>query len=125
MDPVAMHALVEACLTWIGFGVVCGAAAKAIMPGRDPGGTGVTLFLGVGGALLGSATYGWFSGDHIRDLISVTGFFVATLGAIILLITHRVLSGRLFRPDRHYVEEVIVPAPNYTTRRRRTVRADD
>ena len=122
MDAVKLHALIEACLTWIGFGVVSGTVAKAIMPGRDPNGTGVTLFLGIGGALLGGTIYSFFSGEHIRNLISLVGFAVAVVGALVLLISHRVLSGRLYRPDGRIVEEVIVPVP--AGRRRRSYRRE-
>ena len=38
---------------WILFGLVVGALAKLVMPGRDPGGIIVTMLLGIAGALLG------------------------------------------------------------------------
>ena len=42
-------------LTWIGFGTLSGLTAKAIMPGRDPGGAVATLLMGIGGnAITGS-----------------------------------------------------------------------
>ena len=40
-------------LGWIVFGLVVGAIAKLLMPGRDPGGIIVTMVLGIIGALLG------------------------------------------------------------------------
>ena len=40
-------------LGWIIFGLIIGALAKLLMPGRDPGGIIVTILLGIVGALLG------------------------------------------------------------------------
>jgi uncharacterized membrane protein YeaQ/YmgE (transglycosylase-associated protein family) len=78
-------------LGWILFGLVVGALAKLVMPGRDPGGIIVTMLLGIAGALLG----GWigralgFYGPG-----EAAGFFMALLGAIILLALYRVIVGR-------------------------------
>ena len=121
MDAAKIHALVETCLMWIGYGVVAGTVAKVIMPGRDPGGTMVTLFLGIAGALLGASIFAGVSGGHLRSLISLSGFAVSVGGALVLLISHRVLSGRVFRESR-VVEEVVIPAP--VSRRRRVRRTD-
>ena len=38
---------------WIFFGLIVGALAKLVMPGRDPGGIIITILLGIAGALLG------------------------------------------------------------------------
>ena len=38
---------------WIIFGLIVGAVAKLLMPGRDPGGIIVTMALGIAGAVLG------------------------------------------------------------------------
>ena len=43
-------------LIWVGFGTIVGLAAKAIMPGRDPGGAVATLAMGVGGSIIGCGT---------------------------------------------------------------------
>ena len=43
-------------LVWVGFGTLVGLLAKAIMPGRDPGGTVATLMMGIGGTVIGSAS---------------------------------------------------------------------
>jgi uncharacterized membrane protein YeaQ/YmgE (transglycosylase-associated protein family) len=50
-------------LGWMVFGLVIGALAKLLMPGRDPGGMVVTMLLGVAGALLGGFVgrmIGWY-----------------------------------------------------------------
>lgn len=125
MDTQSIQGITELCLMWIGFGTVCGLVAKIIMPGRDPGGAVVTIFLGIGGALLGSAVYTYASGNRIRGLITPLGFGVAIGGALFLLIAHRLLSGRYnaFRGGP-LVDEVIV-GPQFGRRRRRTVRDSD
>jgi len=76
---------------WILIGLVAGALAKLIMPGRDPGGCIVTILLGIGGALLagfiGNAI-GWY------DRGEAGGFIAATLGAIVILWIYRLLNRR-------------------------------
>ena len=76
---------------WIVIGALAGILAKAIMPGRDPGGCIVTILLGIGGALLagfiGNAV-GWYSQGQAG------GFIAATLGAILILFLYRLLMRR-------------------------------
>jgi len=78
-------------LGWIVFGLVVGIIAKFLMPGRDGGGIIVTTILGIVGALLGGfigQTLGLYGpGD-------AAGFFMALLGAIIVLAIYRVTLGR-------------------------------
>jgi uncharacterized membrane protein YeaQ/YmgE (transglycosylase-associated protein family) len=80
-------------LSWIIFGLIAGAIAKFLMPGRDPGGCIVTIIIGVIGAVLGGylATLLGFGGISGFDLRS---FFIAVLGSIILLLIWRMLRGR-------------------------------
>ena len=78
-------------LSWIVFGLIAGALAKFIMPGNDPGGCIITILLGVGGAVVGG-----FIGKAL-GMGPVTGFdlqsfFVAILGAIVLLAGYRLLQ---------------------------------
>src|SRR4051812_7591018 len=62
---------------WIIFGIVVGAIAKLLMPGRDPGGFIVTMLLGIAGALLGGflgRALGWYGpGDSAGFLMSLVG----------------------------------------------------
>lgn len=70
-------------------GLVAGAIAKFIMPGRDPGGIFVTMLIGVAGALLMSfigRQLGWY-GDG-----EGAGFLAAIVGAVILLALYRLLN---------------------------------
>lgn len=77
-------------LSWIVFGLIAGAIAKLIMPGDDPGGCIVTILLGIVGAVIGG-----FIGTQL-DLGTITGFdlrsfFLAVLGAVILLLIYRAI----------------------------------
>lgn len=76
---------------WILFGLVVGIIAKLLMPGRDPGGFVITILLGIAGALLGG-----FVGRAIGlyGPGQSAGFFMALLGAIILLAIYRLVAGR-------------------------------
>lgn len=79
-------------LSWIILGLIVGALARWIMPGRESGGILITILLGIGGA---------FVGGFIGSLLgfgSVTGFnlgslALAVVGALLLLWGHRALSG--------------------------------
>jgi uncharacterized membrane protein YeaQ/YmgE (transglycosylase-associated protein family) len=78
-------------LGWILIGLLAGALAKLIMPGKDPGGCIVTIVLGIAGALLagfvGNAV-GWYSQGQAG------GFIAATLGAIVILWIYRLIVRR-------------------------------
>jgi uncharacterized membrane protein YeaQ/YmgE (transglycosylase-associated protein family) len=78
-------------LGWMLFGLIVGIIAKLIMPGRDPGGILVTMLIGIVGAVLGG-----FIGRAmgLYQPGEPAGFFVATLGAILLLFIYR----RAFKP---------------------------
>lgn len=84
-------------LSWIVFGLIAGAIAKFIMPGKDPGGCLVTILIGIAGAFLGG-----FLSRELLDGGPVTGFdlrsfAIAVLGAIVLLLVYRVFAGRTRR----------------------------
>ena len=83
-------------LTWIGFGTVVGLAAKAIMPGRDPGGSVATVLMGIVGTLIGCAILQYFSQGEAVQPVSVRGFFVGTAGALVILVFYKVLGGYWF-----------------------------
>ena len=78
-------------LGWIVFGLVVGALAKLVMPGRDPGGIIVTMLIGVAGALVGGflgRALGWYGTND------GAGFFMSLFGALLLLWLYRVMVGR-------------------------------
>jgi uncharacterized membrane protein YeaQ/YmgE (transglycosylase-associated protein family) len=78
-------------LVWIAVGLIVGALAKLVMPGRDPGGFLVTIGLGIAGALLGGAV-GRAAGLYQPD--QPAGWLMSILGAVALLLVYRMLTGR-------------------------------
>jgi len=80
-------------LAWILFGLIAGVIAKLIMPGKDPGGFIVTILLGIAGALIGG-----FIGSALGfggvDGFNFGSFLIAVVGAILLLVIYRAMSGR-------------------------------
>ena len=86
----------ELMLVWIGFGTVTGLAAKALMPGRDPGGSIATLVMGIGGTLIGCGLLAFFRKDMEVTPLSMGGFALGTAGAFVLLFFYRFLGGYWF-----------------------------
>jgi uncharacterized membrane protein YeaQ/YmgE (transglycosylase-associated protein family) len=110
-------------LVWVGFGTLVGLLAKAIMPGKDPGGTVATLMMGIGGTVIGCGLASFFfEGSHISP-ISPMGFLVGTAGAFLLLFFYRVLGGYFFR-EGGTAPPTAVRQPFYR-RARRTVTYED
>jgi len=72
-------------------GIVVGALAQLIMPGRDPGGIWVTMLLGIAGALV-AGFIGRLLGLYASG--QRAGFIMSTLGAIVLLGLYRLITHR-------------------------------
>jgi len=83
-------------LMWIGFGTVVGLSAKALMPGRDPGGAVGTTLMGVVGSLIGCSVLLLFDTSFKITPISPLGFVAGTGGAFLLLFFFRILSNSYF-----------------------------
>ena len=76
---------------WIVFGLIVGAVAKLLMPGRDPGGIIVTMAIGIAGAVLGGfigRALGWYGEQD------AAGFLMSLVGAVLLLWVYRMMVGR-------------------------------
>ena len=77
---------------WILFiGLVIGAIAKLLMPGRDPGGCIITMLIGIAGALMAS-----YLGEKM-GIYPASGFgrfIAAVIGAMVLLLLYRLIAGR-------------------------------
>lgn len=72
-------------------GLVVGAIAKFLMPGRDPGGIIVTMLIGVAGSFLAhfiGAQAGWYNEGE------PAGFIASVVGAVVLLAIYRAVTGR-------------------------------
>ena len=69
-------------------GLVVGALAKLVMPGRDPGGIIITIALGVAGSLLA----GLIGREmHWYGATQGAGFIASILGALVLLVGYRLI----------------------------------
>lgn len=77
--------------SWIFLGLIAGALAKFIMPGKDPGGIFVTILIGIVGGVIGGFL-GTFIGLGKVESFDIGGIFIATVGAIILLIIYRLVK---------------------------------
>ena len=81
-------------LTWIALGLIAGAIAKYIMPGKDPGGCLGTIIIGILGGLIGGLI-----GTRVFKFGTVDGFNTRSLGiaiggALVLLILYRLFIQR-------------------------------
>ena len=80
-------------LSWIFLGLIAGALAKWIMPGKDPGGIFVTIIIGIVGGIIGGVV-GTVLGFGNVSGINLTSILLAVGGAVILLFGYRVIMGR-------------------------------
>jgi uncharacterized membrane protein YeaQ/YmgE (transglycosylase-associated protein family) len=109
-------------LTWVGFGTVVGLLAKAIMPGRDPGGAVATLLMGIGGTFIGCSVLMYCTGGQRISPMSPMGFVVGTAGAFIILFFYRLLGGGHTRTAR--TTELTGPHYGKKSRSGKNVEAD-
>lgn len=72
-------------------GLVAGAIAKLIMPGKDPGGIIVTIIIGIVGSIVGGFLLGLVSGDRG---FGPTGIIGSILGALLVLWIYRKFATR-------------------------------
>jgi len=81
-----MHYVWEAII-----GLVVGAVAKLLMPGKDPGGIIITMILGIAGAFLATwigARLGFYTEG------ASAGFIMSVIGAVIILAIYRFIRGK-------------------------------
>ncbi|MFD5748695.1 GlsB/YeaQ/YmgE family stress response membrane protein [Streptomyces sp. NPDC127033] len=81
-------------ISWIILGLLAGAAAKILLPGRDPGGLIGTTLIGIAGAFIG----GWISSTWLdrpisNDFYDGATWIAAIGGALVLLVVYRILFG--------------------------------
>jgi uncharacterized membrane protein YeaQ/YmgE (transglycosylase-associated protein family) len=81
-------------ISWIILGLIAGAIAKVLLPGRDPGGLIVTTLIGVAGAFLG----GWLSATVLdrpvdKQFFDLATWVAAIAGSLVLLIGYRLIAG--------------------------------
>ncbi|PBC76778.1 putative membrane protein YeaQ/YmgE (transglycosylase-associated protein family) [Streptomyces sp. TLI_235] len=81
-------------ISWIVLGLIAGAIAKFLLPGRDPGSLFVTTLIGIAGSFVG----GWIASTWLHRPVAKDFFDLATWvsaigGALVLLIAYRLLFG--------------------------------
>ena len=83
-----------AIIGWIVFGLIAGIIAKAIMPGRDPGGAIITILLGIAGSVVGGfiGRSLFYSSESAPGTIMSMVF--AVIGALVLLAAYRLIRGQ-------------------------------
>ncbi|GAC1605760.1 MAG: hypothetical protein NVS3B6_18460 [Pseudarthrobacter sp.] len=75
-------------------GLIAGAIAKAILPGRQGGGIFITLLLGVVGAFLGGWLGGLLFNAKLQDFFSIQTGLLAIVGSIIVLLIYGMITKR-------------------------------
>lgn len=75
-------------LAFLLLGLIAGAIAKLILPGRQGGGWFITLILGVVGALLGGWLGGLLFGIDMNRFWSIESWLTAIVGSIVVLLIY-------------------------------------
>lgn len=99
VDLELLQSYMNLALTWIGFGTVVGLATKAIMPGRDPGGSMASVLMGIVGTMFGLTILLFFYRGQLITPVSLKGFWVGLAGAIAFLSFYKVLGGYWFAKE--------------------------
>ncbi|AZZ52697.1 MULTISPECIES: GlsB/YeaQ/YmgE family stress response membrane protein [Rathayibacter] len=82
---------------WIVLGLIAGALAKLILPGKQGGGWIITIILGIVGALLGGFIGGALFGRDDPMGFNLVSIILAVVGAIIVLLIYGAITGRKSR----------------------------
>ncbi|HKU01317.1 MAG TPA: GlsB/YeaQ/YmgE family stress response membrane protein, partial [Arthrobacter sp.] len=75
-------------------GLIAGAIAKAILPGRQGGGWIITMVLGVIGAFLGGWLGGMIFGSGLQEFFSIQTWLLAIVGSLIVLAIYGMVTKR-------------------------------
>jgi uncharacterized membrane protein YeaQ/YmgE (transglycosylase-associated protein family) len=73
-------------------GLIVGAVAKLLMPGKDPGGIWITMALGIAGSIIATwlgQAIGWYQAGQSA------GFIMSVVGAVLLLVVYRQIRSRV------------------------------
>jgi uncharacterized membrane protein YeaQ/YmgE (transglycosylase-associated protein family) len=81
-------------LAWIVVGLIAGALAKLLMPGRDPGGLILTVLLGIAGAIVGGFIAVALNISNGVDDFDFGTIVLAVLGAMLILFAYRLVAER-------------------------------
>ena len=83
---------VNVVLIWLGFGIVAGLLARALVPGRQPVGAVATLVIGVLGSAVGLLGLSFLLPGRPLNPIGPVGLLAATGGAFLMLIVYRLAA---------------------------------
>jgi uncharacterized membrane protein YeaQ/YmgE (transglycosylase-associated protein family) len=82
-------------IAFIILGLIAGVIAKAILPGKQPGGIIITTLIGIAGALIGGFLAGAiFDADPLDEFWDISTWLTAIVGAIILLLIYGFFAER-------------------------------
>jgi uncharacterized membrane protein YeaQ/YmgE (transglycosylase-associated protein family) len=82
-------------IAFIILGLIAGVIAKAILPGKQPGGIIITMLIGIAGALIGGFLAGAiFDADPLDEFWDISTWLTAIVGAIILLLIYGFFAER-------------------------------
>ncbi len=73
-------------------GLIVGAVAKLLMPGKDPGGIWITMALGIAGSIIATwlgQAIGWYQAGQSA------GFIMSVVGAVLLLFVYRLVRSKV------------------------------
>jgi uncharacterized membrane protein YeaQ/YmgE (transglycosylase-associated protein family) len=84
-------------LAFLILGLIAGALAKALLPGRQGGGWLITLVVGVVGAILGGWIGSLIFGGGLGNFFDLRTWLLSILGAVIVLLIYGALAGRRSR----------------------------
>ncbi|WP_103354479.1 GlsB/YeaQ/YmgE family stress response membrane protein [Amycolatopsis sp. CA-128772] len=81
-------------IAWIVLGLIAGVIAKALMPGKDPGGCIITILLGIAGAFVGGWVGKTLFHTQLGTFFDLRTWGLAILGALIILAGYRLVFHR-------------------------------
>jgi uncharacterized membrane protein YeaQ/YmgE (transglycosylase-associated protein family) len=87
-----MQELIMGFLAWIVLGLIAGALAKLLMPGKDGGGWIITMVLGIAGAFVGGYLGSLLGIGGAADGVNLVSIVTATAGAFVLLFIYKLIK---------------------------------
>ncbi|MCB0164376.1 MAG: GlsB/YeaQ/YmgE family stress response membrane protein [Anaerolineae bacterium] len=86
--------MIYSIISWLVVGLIIGALAKFVMPGRDPGGCLVTSLIGIAGAFVGGFLSNLLGLSVATGTLDFMSIIFGVIGAVILLLLYRLAVKR-------------------------------